>query len=299
MKIKITLFCSACLLLFACNLTPPNAESLLVAALQNGNWNEVYNECVKDSTFKNPETLGLRGHACIILNKNNESYHCLNSMDSVQRKNWFNWTREFAKKHPKLPVSQYLFGDAHMRTGNKTEALQCFNRAVELDPAFALALNARATALALDSKFGEALKDASAACKYTEGVAEFLATLATINYKHMGAEGASSDFTKSLKISPDFSLALNGKACASLFNYHVSSEEFSKIFTDLQNKAARGLPIPLFRENGRLLMRELEKIKMPELHNTPFLAVSDFLDWYTLQQRTLQDEHDFIRYAIK
>ncbi len=299
MKIPTVLIISTvCMLHFACNNTP---SSHLVAALQNGNWETVHQECKQDSVFKKPETMCLRGHAALMLNLNNESYKCLNGMDSVQRQGWLNWTTDLAQKHPTFAVAHYLLGDAQMRSGNKLKALRSFNRAIELDGNYSLAYNARATLLALDSKYEEALRDANFACENAPGVAEFLATKANILYQNRGVEGAEILFNDALKIAPAFALALNGLACSEFFDNKGKSVEhqkhqFERIAMKMYSSSLI-LNLPSFRENTRSLTLELENYLFPELEKNPLFRVSDFLDWETLRRSSRMD-NDFFNYVL-
>jgi len=87
--------------------------SPIEAAVLEQNWQKVYDECEKDdSMFIKPETSALVGHACIMLNKNNQSFILLKSVDSdsIKREGWQLWADSFVEKYPRKEIGYYFLG---------------------------------------------------------------------------------------------------------------------------------------------------------------------------------------------
>lgn len=276
--------------------TPKNK---IESAILDQDWQKIYDECkIDDSLFKKPETAALMGHAAIMLNKNNQSFLLLKfiDIDSTKRTNWLKWAGDFQSRFPKQAISYYLLGDAYMRNLQKDKALEQLNKALEIDPKFSLALNARGTIYSISNDKNNATNDYNNACLTNPNVAEFFSSRATMFYLGKAPEMAYQDFDKALRINPAFALASNGKACAKLFDSQSSNKnenELDSISYYLYN-AYNLINLPFINENIRSLILELENRMFPEQKETPSFRVSDFLDWEALRQRTLNNKYDLL-----
>jgi hypothetical protein len=96
---------------------------------------------------ENPSATVLRfikGHACLALNRNDESLalfaSCLQEKD---KRDWLAWADSFAGRHSDSAVAQYFEGDAHARLGEWAKAEAALKHALTLKTNFFLAWNAR------------------------------------------------------------------------------------------------------------------------------------------------------------
>jgi len=274
------------------------------SAILANDWQRVYDECLKeDSLFAKPETAALVGHSSIMLNKNNESYilfQYLNA-DSMRVSQWQIWALNFQNRFPKKSVTNYLLGDAYYRNGNPDKALEFFNKALKTDPKYSLALNARGTVFALQNDKNKALNDYNVACSHDPNIAEFIINRATLKYNNKAPEGAYHDFELALKNSPSSALALNGKACAMVFNSQpvIDKENELDTISCYFYKASVLLPAPFIQYNTRTLTLDIENRIAPDLTESPFFRFSDFLDWDFLRQRNLIDKYDLLRIILQ
>lgn len=160
----------------------------------------------------------IKAHACLALNRNNESLCLFLSMGSEEDlKKWEEWTQDFAEKNSKKAIAYYFKGDASARLKQWDSALMEFNKALEFDPNDALVLNARGTTYSAKGKRDDALLDLTKATTATDSFADAHASLGAMAIQQKeGAKGALEDFNKALEISPDFAIALYGRGCVQL-----------------------------------------------------------------------------------
>jgi tetratricopeptide (TPR) repeat protein len=278
--------------------------NLIESAVLKQDWQSVLDECRKaDSLLQKPETAALMGHAGIMLNRNNESYILLNyiSTDSTRRTGWLKWANEFQKQFPRQAIAYYLLGDAFMRNGEKGKAFECLNKSIDIEPEFALALNARGSIYTIDLDKVHALKDLNSACYADSTISEFFVSRAVMFYSGKAPESALRDFNKALRINPINALALNGKACSSFFNITTNEtmgNELDTVSFYLYN-AYTLLNLPFINENVRSIVLEVENSMFPEENETPFFRGTDFLDWNSLMQRSRHDKYDLFKEILK
>jgi tetratricopeptide (TPR) repeat protein len=192
--------------------------------LLKGEWQNVINECNKvdpNELASSPVLRMIKGHACLVLNRNNESLILFLSISSEEeRQSWLAWTTSFASQNSNNTVAYYLKGDALARKRNREGAIRDFSRALEVDPNFAPALNARGVIYANLNKFELALIDLKKACNVFPIFADAYSSLGTVMLSMNRDSEANKCFTEACQRSKDltFGLATNGIGCTS-FRY--------------------------------------------------------------------------------
>lgn len=257
----------------------------IVKALLNEDWKVVVDKCGPNENLNNDPVLrAIKGHSCLALNRNNESFLLFLSLRSeADRKAWRAWTEDIARRNPRKPVVQYLKGDALARFSDHDSAIQSYNEALKQKPDMALALIARGVAYAVKREWDESLKDLERACAMKNPLAEAYASLGTLLVLKKAPDGAIKAYVKALERSPEYILALNGRGCA---YYGLAKwEEANKDFVE----AAKSLPLPLFLGNLRALGVAAENLHFPGLNDSPLFRFTDFLDWDGLREETAKE----------
>ena len=190
----------------------PELEKAILAE----DWQRVVTKCGPNEGLTSlPVLRAIKAHGCLTLNQNNQSLllflSITNDSDLVT---WDTWTQEFSQKHSKKSIAHYFRGDALARLGKFDLAIQSFNKALNYNSDFVLALNARGVALAYKKQWKEADEDFERACEIAPTFAEAYTSHGTLLILKKAPEGAEIFFNKALTVSPDFALALNGRGCA-------------------------------------------------------------------------------------
>lgn len=192
-------------------------EARVGEALLKAQWNEAFEMLKRDEAkAKDPIARLIMGHACLALNRNNESL-CLFLENSSEDdlKGWKKWTEDFARENDENAIAQYLKGDALARLNRLDLALEAFTKALEIQPTNSLALTARGVCYAAMGNWDEAVMDFEKVTQASPSYADAHASYGTMwIQKKTGAEGALESFNRALEISPDFSLALCGRGYA-------------------------------------------------------------------------------------
>jgi tetratricopeptide (TPR) repeat protein len=255
-------------------------------AVLNEDWRQVADLCADNEAMSaSPALRAIKGHACLALNRNNQSLLLFLSLASEEeRQTWLSWTSAFAENNPGASVALYLKGDALARTGNWDAALACYDRALSKDDKGKLALNARGVAYAGRADWDRARTDLEKACNSAKEFAEAYASLGNLQLMRHASKGALRSYSEALRINPEFAVALNGRACANFgeLEWAKANEDFAE--------AGRLLPLPLFLGNLRALSVAAENLHAPGLEKSPLFRFSDFLDWETLQESTMKEE---------
>lgn len=208
--IMITIFFSAA----GCR---SGAETDLEKALLAKDWQAVAEFCDASIGSESPSVLRtIKGHACIDLNRNNESLKLFistaNEEDSME---WLEWTQAFARKYDFSEVAHYLKGDARARRQEWHLALEAFNKALSLETGWHLALNARGVVHHAIGDLDAARVDFKSAADAREDFADAYASRGTLSVYLNTVKGAERSFAKAKSYSADSVLALNGLGCAS------------------------------------------------------------------------------------
>ncbi|NQT18119.1 MAG: hypothetical protein HQ592_00330 [Planctomycetes bacterium] len=223
-------------------------ENRAAAAALDENWSEVAKILgTVDESELSPVGRLLKGHACLALNRNNESL-CLflYSAGQTDIERWDRWTKYFMTEHPDAEIAMYLRADAHARLEKwekARERLDAFLRRYpqldevpvtfrEKEPHVALALNARGVVLCALGEDGLASLDINAARELCPELADAHATAgARAVLISQGASAAKDAFDEAIRHSTQFAMAFNGRACARIA---LSPREFDKAESDLK-----------------------------------------------------------------
>ena len=157
----------------------------------------------------------IKGHACLALNRNNESHRLFLSVSSSEEiKRWEAWAKNFVRENPGDVVSYCFLGDAYARYGSYNDALVAYNKALEHKKDLPLVLNARGV---LYTCIGESDKAIIDFCKITQSnlpLADAYVNLGvTLVQKKTATLAVAELFKKAMCLSPDFAVALNNLAC--------------------------------------------------------------------------------------
>ena len=168
-----------------------------------------------DTETPSPVLRLIKGHACLALNRNNESLCLFLSVSTdEERKEWEKWAQDFADKNQKSAIAYYFKGDALARLKQWDDALIAFNDALKFKQNHPLVLNARGVTYAARGFLDNALTDFNCATSVNKHFADAFCSLGAIAIQQReGAKGAIEDFTNALNISPDFAVALYGLGC--------------------------------------------------------------------------------------
>lgn len=188
----------------------PELQALILAE----DWPQVLQQ-IKAEKDPSPILRLIKGHACLALNKNNESL-CLflSAAGDSDLQKWQQWAENFATGNRQGAVAHYLRGDALARRQQQDLALSAFNAALQLNPRHALALNARGILLASQGRFDDAIQDFSAAVSAQPALADAYASFGSMwVQKKDGVFGALKAYNQALSLSLEFAVALYGRGC--------------------------------------------------------------------------------------
>jgi len=195
----------------------PLLDQKVKKAILAEEWTKVVDVLGPDSNLTSlPVARLIKGHACLALNRNNESLCLFLSVTSEgDLKKWKDWTQEFAKKNPKSAIACYFEGDAFARLEQWDSALVALDKGLELDSNHALILNARGVTHVAKGEWDSAYVYLTKATVANDSFADAHASLGAMwIHRRTGAKGALERFSQALKVSPNFALALNGRGCA-------------------------------------------------------------------------------------
>jgi tetratricopeptide (TPR) repeat protein len=166
---------------------------------------------------KSPVARMVKGHACLALNRNNESLCLFMSVSSAEElAEWDRWAKALAQSNPRNAVAHYFSGDASARLQKWESAPEAFEKARGVNPRHALTWNATGVYLAAMGQTDKALTAFMSAAESNPGFADAYANMGALAIQEKdGARGALDDFDVALvpNLSPDFAIALYGRGC--------------------------------------------------------------------------------------
>jgi Tfp pilus assembly protein PilF len=178
----------------------------------------------------------IKGHACLALNRNDESL-CLflSVVSNVDMAEYQTWTTSFATHNEESAIAHYFKGDALARAQAWDDSLREFSTGLQRSPDHPLLQNARGIVFAQEGKWYSAIADFEGAIKAKPDLADAFANRGTMNlHKKAGAKGAIEWFDKALDHSKQFSLALYNQGFARVAN--GSADEGPKEIKDAADK---------------------------------------------------------------
>jgi len=202
-------------------------------------WEAIANRLLKDVDVQtaDPVLRLVKGHACLALNRNNESAQLFVSvnqeadLDAYRR-----WAARFsdASAHQTDEcIRNYFLGDALARKSEWDLALQAFDEANRQRADHALVLNARGVVYAARGDLDAAVCDFDLAASVRPDFADVHANHGALNIQRRdGSTGALKAFNCSLGVSPHFALAMAGRACI-----HLVEKKFDAAKADFEEAA--------------------------------------------------------------
>jgi tetratricopeptide (TPR) repeat protein len=197
-------------------------------------------ESVTDDPEKSPDPVLrlVKGHACLALNRNNESV-CLFLSVTVPEDldQCLVWAKKLCEDHRGRPIAHYFLGDVEARLGHFDRAVAAYTEAIDPQKSHPMLHNARGVALACSGQLRPARLDFEMATSQAAvPLADAHANLGAFRiHRKSGAEAAIQAFDKALAISPDFALALHGRGCVRLVM--KQTEDAKADFNDAQEHA--------------------------------------------------------------
>lgn len=245
------------------------------------------NDPTKDS---NPVLRLIKGHACLALNRNNESVGLFLSVvagDDLQKCR--RWADEFHQNHPDEPIARYFKGDVLARQGKWEEAIAVFGGSGTVK--HPLICNARGVIYLQLEQFERANKDLSAAAVGSEGrLADAYANLGAYQIqKRADPEMGIKCFSQALKLSKDFAFAYYGRACLRVIRGPLDEEEVKKAAAEDFEKALQhaGEALPLLLADLPLANDKDSQALLAIVDNPGSAFVSDTLNLFTRVQANI------------
>jgi len=196
-------------------ILPPEIEKAVLAE----DWGKVSELIGKIAPDAPVVQMLVMGHACLALNRNNDSVLLfLTASGPDDLKNWNKWAATFKQSHHDSAIAHYFVGDSLARLGQYDQAIASFSTGLNAQSNHALLLNAQGVCYARTGKLSESRTFFDAAIKASGGkIADPHANIGAswIQTKD-GAEGAEASFDKAIRLSPGFAFATHGRLCSRL-----------------------------------------------------------------------------------
>ena len=250
----------------------------------------------------------IKGHACLALNKNNQSV-CLflSCRSSWEMQEWSEWTKQFLAEHSSYPITHYLYGDSCARQMDWEAASAEFDKGLNIIPEHQLLLNALGVVYAQRAKQGGERMDQAGlnkaeqafekAAKSSKGrLADACANsgMLAIQMKD-GAKGSLEAFQQGIDIAQTtgdyFSLAHHGKAW---MRYLLNEKEANEAEAELKQAASESPCLAgLFMENmirfaAYKMNREPEAL-VAELNSAGTTLNTHYTSYQSLAQAATSD----------
>jgi protein O-mannosyl-transferase len=152
--------------------------------------------------------------------------------------------------HPDSPLGYNNRGDAYLNQGDFEQAISDYTRAMELDPRFVEAYYNRGTAYLKLGEFPQALADFDMAIRVNPDYSRAYYNRGTIYLKQGDAEAAIQDFSRAIQIDPDYAQAYNNRG-----NLFLKQGDFEGAMSDFNRalKANPGIP-EIYNNRGNIYM---------------------------------------------
>jgi len=209
----------------------------LEAALLREDWQQVASLLdTVDTQTPSPVLRLIKGHACLALNRNNESLCLFLSLRLAEElESWKEWAFKFSSNFPDQFVSNYFCGDAFARLNQLAPAISFFSKSISISSitamSKAMALNACGVTNSINEDWNLAVVFFKDAIQMNQSFADAYASLGGMYLqKKSGFEGAKTAFDHSLALNPSFALAYNGRAAVAIL-----TDSLTKAKTDLED----------------------------------------------------------------
>lgn len=186
-----------------------------------------------DPVSPSPVLRLIKGHACLALNRNNESLDLFAStLDDESRNKWQTWADQFVNEHGDNAIAWYFQGDAFARRKIWNSASRSFDQALALDPGCYLALSARGVVSHAVGNTLQARMYFMKAIKSKRDFADAYANRGTLSvYLHSVKGEAMYEEAKLVSIDKDPLLPLVGIGCMMYGkqDYHSARKYFAGV----------------------------------------------------------------------
>ncbi|MCD4811194.1 tetratricopeptide repeat protein [bacterium] len=160
----------------------------------------------------------LKAHACLAINRNNESVELFSVVTAEDINEWLKWCNNIANTTNNQALINYFLGDIYARLLNYEKAIEYLSLAINQNKNSYLALNARGTVYIIQEEYEKALSDLFSAKRIKPDFADVYNNLAMINIRQRKGliDNSKNSFLAVLKVNPDFALAYHGLGCLEL-----------------------------------------------------------------------------------
>ncbi len=193
-------------------------DSKVVKLALNQKWDQVSKTLELNVSNTNPLVLLIHAYASL----STGDYHSATNKfydlgKSIDAEKLIDYTTKLAKEYPARAIAQMLRGDALSRNGNYTEAIQCLDKAIDIDKNLALAYDVRGTVYTLSGNIKNAEDDFKKVISLEKNYANAYFNLGNVYLIKKELKLAEEYFNKALILEPNFGLAFNGRGLASLY----------------------------------------------------------------------------------
>ncbi len=185
-------------------------QSTLEKVLVQPDWSAVAKRIASERTVNAGVRKLINGHALLALNRGDEAMCLFASASDAELVEWEAWTGDFVHRHSASAAAHYLLADALVRRKKWDSALEEFQRTLDRDPQFALALNARGVALAVQGQPARALEDLQKAIAADPLFGDAQLSKGFFYIQDQVATGAQNAFRHALQLMPASALARTG-----------------------------------------------------------------------------------------
>jgi tetratricopeptide (TPR) repeat protein len=204
-------FCAA-IVVFLC-LASTKADGPADEVVQNllaGKWEAVFGALNKiEPDQLDPIDRFLLGQACYATNRNNRAFALMFSPDVKDswRDKWHKWTKELVDSHPSNAVSCYIY--TKTLDDDLDAAEEYINKAISLDPKFALAWSSRGWLRTLQKEYDKAIADHTKAIELDPALVIACHLRGRAWQCKKDNDKAIADFSKAIQLKPDYYFAYN------------------------------------------------------------------------------------------
>lgn len=196
-----------------------------------------------------PVLRAIKGHACLLLNRNNDSLNLFLSLaNKADRESWKSWSQAFAQKNATSPVAHYLEGDALARLDEFDAASVSFNKSIglakQMGSNFYPALNALGAVYSARRQWNMAETCFKEAIAINQDFADAHANAGTMFLYRKRLRDAAAAYDQAASKSSNFALSLNGRGC---INFLEGPKNWEKAKNDFAQAGKQmGLPVIAF-----------------------------------------------------
>lgn len=151
-------------------------------------------------------------------------------MDANRNKEALEDFNKAIELRPDIANAYYCRGNLFMREGRNADALRDYSKAIELQPGYAEAYNNRGNVLKNEGRNDEALNDYNRALELKPDYAEAFNNRGTLQKNEKRYDAALEDFNQAIQLKPDFADAYNNRAIVffQLNKYEDAIEDYSR-----------------------------------------------------------------------